>query len=169
MKQRLLLLTVLLLFALPLHAQWCLGGAFSINHTGRDKSTSLDFRPDVSYSFGRLSVGLSSTINLYSALTDGKKDQTLNFSFTPYLQYTFWSKEPFSFFLEGGLEFARVINDVNTYSHWLPYLTPGVEFSLSEHWALVTYLGRLEYDSHIRRISFNAAFDSITAGLYYYF
>lgn len=169
MGKRFLTVIIVLCLAVPASAQWILGGAFSVSHTGRDKSTSIDFRPDISYSFGRISVGLSSTINFYHALQDGENDQTWDLSFAPYLQYSFWSDDHFSVFLEGGVQYARFISKTNPNSRWVPYLSPGVEFSFNDHWSLVTYLGRLEYDSSVRRISFNAAFDTISAGLYYSF
>lgn len=167
MKNKMLLLAALLLLSVPAQAQWCIGGFVSFSHSWRNKTSDFSFKPDVSYGFGNVSVGASLILERYSFYDEGRYD--MYFGLAPYVQYYYWSTGPLSLLVEGGVQFTRNIAPDSVYNRWEPYLTPGLEFSLSDHWSLVGYLGRLEYDSYSKtfRIGLDAA--SFTFGVYYGF
>ena len=50
-----------------------------------------------------------------------------------------------------------------------PYLAPGIEISLTDHFSVMCHLGRLECNSEIKDISLTMSGESLALGLYYSF
>ena len=168
-KKLTILAALLLLFSLPLRAQFYLGGAASVAHSGSYKSLTMSLRPDVGYSFGQLSVGVAAVFETYHSNLD--ESNTTSFGFSPYLQYFVWSSGNFSFYLEGGVGYYRLTSSApeDSFTRWTPYLAPGISFAVTEHWSLEGQLGRLEYNSHLRNTEFSWMGDDVRVGLYYTF
>lgn len=167
MRQKVILLAALLLLALPVHAQWTLGGSFSFRASAQNQTSDITFRPDVSYSFGKVSVGATLTADLYNFHKEKRTEWTLGI--TPYVQYYLWSNDVLSIFLEGGIPYYRTVNTDDAYHRFAPYLSPGLEISITDHWSVIGYLGRLEYDTRYKTLQFSAEMDSFGVGVYYSF
>lgn len=169
MNKKLTILAALLLFCIPLRAQFYLGGAASVAHSGSYKSLSTSLRPDVGYSFGQLSVGVAVVFETYRSSPD--ENSTTSFGLSPYLQYYVWSSGNFSLYLEGGIGYYRFnsFSPEDSFARWAPYLAPGISFAVTEHWSLEGQLGRLEYNSHLRNTEFSWMGDDVRVGLYYTF
>ena len=50
-----------------------------------------------------------------------------------------------------------------------PYLSPGMEIVLTDHWSFLGTLGRLDYDSFTKSFGFSVDGSAFSAGLYYNF
>ena len=167
MRQKVILFAALLLLTIPVHAQWVVGGSFSFRTSASNKTNDIVFRPDVSYSFGKVSVGATLTVDCYNFYDQHRTDWSLGI--TPYVQYYLWSSGVLSFFLEGGIPYYRTINTDNSSHRFAPYVSPGLEISITDHWSVIGYLGRLEYDTQFKTFQFSAEMDSFGVGVYYSF
>ena len=96
MRQKVILFAALLLLTIPVHAQWVVGGSFSFRTSASNKTNDIVFRPDVSYSFGKVSVGATLTVDCYNFYDQHRTDWSLGI--TPYVQYYLWSSGVLSFF-----------------------------------------------------------------------
>ncbi len=167
MKRKLFLLVFTLLLALPLHAQWYVGGAAGVSANFKDHYYGIDLRPDVGYAFDKVSVGVALSI---SHIGSQGEVSSRSLGLTPYVQYYVWSSEVLSIFLEGGCTYSwNSFQDMSPYHCWEPYLSPGLEISISDHWSAVGYIGKLGYDSYLRSIDFNLDASAFQVGLYYSF
>ena len=167
MRQKLFLLAALLLFSFPLHAQWFVGGAVSFNNSQLNHTTNINFRPDIGYGFGKVNVGVVFLAEYYRFSEDNVTEWNLGIS--PYAQYYFWSSGILSLFLEGGVAFTRYITREEPYTRWVPYLTPGMEITLTDHWSVVGYLGRIGYDSFSKTVEIGVEMENFAVGVYYNF
>lgn len=167
MKNKLLILLAFLCLSIPAHAQWCIGGSVNFKHSGMNRSSSLTLKPDISYGFGHVSVGATLLFDLYTFYGEDRSD--LSFGVNPYVQYYFWSSGNLSLYAEGGVDLTRNIFPDNTYNRAEFYLCPGIEYSLTDHWALMGTLGRLEYDTYTRAFALGLDAANFSFGVYYSF
>ena len=169
--KRIIFLAVLFLLTLgswQARAQWSIGGTIGGNHSFKNNTSNINFRPDVSYSWGSLSAGVSLLVEYYRDY-NSSDPASVSLGLSPYVQYYFWEGKVISLLVEGGLDVYRSINVSNTFTRLTPYISPGIEISLSEHWSLVGYVGRLEYDSYSQTIEFDLGNGGFSAGVYYAF
>ena len=64
---------------------------------------------------------------------------------------------------------SRFASNAVQYWNFIPYIGPGLEISLTEHWTLQGTFGRLDYNSYSRTIDFYLDGSAFSAGLYYSF
>jgi hypothetical protein len=166
MNKKLLVVMTLLLLAVPLRAQWYVGGSLAFRSSEGGQSTSMVLRPEVGYSWENWSFGVAFAFDVYKMKDSTQNDLSLDVS--PYVDYYFWRSGILSFYVEGGCGFRRSIAQYNTYTSWTPFLKPCLEISLADHWAVQGSLGRLEYDTHFKNFSFELD-NGISVGLYYSF
>lgn len=170
MKRLLLLFILLTAASLPeVKAQWYLGGSLSWNAQLDRKDFAIDVLPEVGYSLGDWSFG--TVVTLYWSRSDnsGEMSSYLNIGLAPYVEYYFYSTGPLSFFAEGGLDALYRASDPENRWRFVPYLAPGMEFRLADHWSMVAHLGRLEWDSVINSLAFNLFGNNLSLGLLYSF
>lgn len=166
-KKHLIVLAILLLAAVPLRAQWYLGGGLSYSHSKINSTHSLNIMPEAGYIFGNVAVGASISVLVYN-YTYQDKETSYNLEISPYVQYFFWESGPLAFYVEGGVGLRRFISTMESYNQFTPYICPGIQITLSEHWCLDSYLGRLSYDTYSQ--IFSMGIDSgVGLGLFYNF
>ena len=153
-------------------AQLYIGGSLTA-HAGfnNSRSISVSIAPDIGYGFGNWNVG--TMLNAYTYHDQEEPGSSLRISVTPYAEYYFFSAGPVSLFAEAGIGFLFT-NDLvdETPKGQLfvnPYLAPGIEISLTDHFSVMCHLGRLEWNSEINDISLTMSGESLALGLYYSF
>ena len=62
MNKKLLIVLALLLLAVPLRAQWYVGGSLAFRSSEAGQSTNIVLRPDVGYSWEKWSLGVAFSI-----------------------------------------------------------------------------------------------------------
>ncbi len=170
MQKKWLIFVLLLLLAVPARAQWSAGGRVSINGNVGNGSFGMTLRPDVSYTFKDIAVGINGIAEFDRFNSNNSTPETIyKLGLAPYIQYFFFRIGQFSFFLDGGLEVSRFASNVVQYWSFIPYIGPGLEISLTEHWTLQGTFGRLDYNSYSRTINFYLDGSAFSAGLYYSF
>ena len=166
MNKKLLIVLALLLLAVPLRAQWYVGGSLAFRSSEAGQSTNIVLRPDVGYSWEKWSLGVAFSIDAYRTKETAHGDFVLDIS--PYAEYYLWESGILSFYVEGGCGFRRSISQHNSYTSWTPYLKPCLEIALTDHWSVQSSLGRLEYDTHFKNFSFEID-NWLGIGIYYSF
>ena len=172
MKNKWFILAVFLLLSIPAQAQWFIGGRVSLNANFKDKSGGFVLRPDVGYTFKNdIAVGVNGIVDYYGYTPQPGENRSSNISFglAPYIQYYFVRIGKVSFYLDGGVEITRQTNPDNAYWRFIPYLSPGMEIVLTDHWSFLGTLGRLEYDTFLNTLGFSLDGTGFSAGLYYTF
>ena len=172
MQKKWFIFVVLLFLAIPAQAQWFVGGNVSLHANFEDKSAGVVLRPDVGYTFkNNIAVGANLIVDYfgYTPSESEKRESNITFGLAPYIQYYFVHIGKFSFYLDGGLEVSRYTSQDTAYWRFIPYISPGLEISLTEHWAFLGTLGRLEYDSFNQNVRFSLEGSAFSAGLYYNF
>lgn len=166
------IIAALLMLAIPAQAQWFIGGRVSLNANFKDKSGGFILRPDVGYTFKNdIAVGVNGIIDYYGYTPQEGASRTSNISYglAPYIQYYFVRLGKVSFYLDGGLEITRYTAPDMAYWRFIPYLSPGMEIVLTEHWSFLGTIGRLDYDSFTKSLGFALDGSAFSAGLYYNF
>ena len=168
MKKIILSLIAGILLGIPAMAQWCVGGSINYGASYRDHTHSINIKPDVSYTFGNVCVGANLTIEIYRENDTNNTSQSYDIS--PYVQYYLFEVGPLSFYIEGGVEILRRLQDAEgPFLHWTPYINPGLCITMTEHWSVMGYLGRLEYDAYNQYLSFGLESSNFGVGVYYTF
>lgn len=165
MSKKIIIALTLMLLALPLRAQWYVGGGLIFNHSASNGISNFSLQPDVGYSWGRWSFGTAFSFDLYG--NDDQRRPDFHFEIDPYVEYVFWESGILSFYVEGGCSFRRFISD-NPYNQWTPYIRPGLALEITEHWAVQGTIGRLEYNTY-HKTFFLEMDNGISVGLYYNF
>jgi len=163
MKLKTVIITAICLiaFSATAKAQLYVGGFFSVGaNFNENKYISLDISPDIGYSFGDWSAGASLT--LFISKNENSSTPDISVSIAPYAEYYFWRSGPLSFYLEGGV-------DVKVKTNVAPYLSPGIEISLTDHWSLMCQVGRLEYGIMTGNLNFRLDGEALSLGLYHSF
>lgn len=173
MKKTLILIVIALLgFCREASAQFYIGGSLTA-HTSfnNSRSTALSIAPDIGYGFGNWNVG--TMLNAYTFHSEDEPGTTLRLSVTPYAEYYFFSAGPVSLFAEAGigLLFTNDISDEAPHGQFFvnPYLAPGIEISLTDHFSVMCHLGRLEWSSELNDLNLTMSGEALALGLYYNF
>ena len=173
MKKTIIIAIIALLgFSREASAQLYIGGSLTA-HAGfnNSRSISVSIAPDIGYGFGNWNVG--TVFNAYAFNSEDEPGTSLRLSVTPYAEYYFFSAGPVSLFAEAGigLLFTNDISDEAPHGQLFvnPYLAPGIEISLTDHFSVMCHLGRLEWNSEINDISLTMSGESLALGLYYSF
>lgn len=171
MRHKWFIVAVLLLLAIPAQAQWFIGGRASISANFRENSAGFALRPDVGYSFKNISVGVNAVIDYYGYTPQKgeKRISNITFGLAPYIQYYFLRLGRVSFYLDTGLEVNRYTAEDDAYWRFIPYISPGLDIAITDHWSFLGTVGRLEYDSYNRYLNFSLDGTGFSAGLYYTF
>ena len=154
-------------------AQVYIGGSFSVHSSFQDTpSTSVSISPDIGYGFGKWNVGAMFSAHTVSFADSGLS--SLRIGITPYAEYYVFSAGPVSLFVEGGvgLLLSRYFyTDQEPTSRFIfnPYLSPGIEITLADHFSVMCQLGRLEWDSEGQSLGFSMSGEALNLGLYYSF
>lgn len=150
-----------------------------------NSNKSLGILPEVGYQLNdKWAVALKAE---YSHSNDGTvslTDQTLTgninkFSVIPFVRYTIYKTNNFSFLLDGGVGYSLLdisgYNNVNSFS---VAVSPALAYDLNDHWGLTAHLGRVGYEhqwTEIRKeklknndFSFDI-FGGLTFGIHYKF
>ncbi len=173
MKKTLILIVIALLgFCREASAQLYIGGSLTAHASfNNNRSTALSIAPDIGYGFGNWNVG--TMLNAYTYHDQENPGTSLRLSVTPYAEYYFFSAGPVSLFAEAGigLLFTNDIVDEAPNGQFFvnPYLAPGIEISLTDHFSVMCHLGRLEWNSEINDINLTMSGESLSLGLYYSF
>jgi hypothetical protein len=159
-------------FSATAKAQLYVGGSISVGaNFNENKYISLDISPDIGYSFGDWCAGASLTMYLNNG--DSTPSTDISISIAPYAEYYFWRSGPLSFYLEGGVDVKvnRYYTDTDSSirTHVAPYLSPGIEISLTDHWSLMCQVGRLEYGIMTQNLNFRLDGEALSLGLYHSF
>ena len=67
------------------------------------------------------------------------------------------------------MEVSRYISTFTSYWRFVPYLSPGIDIALTDHWSFLGTVGRLDYDSYNQSIGFSVDGSAFSAGVYYTF
>lgn len=172
MKKIILILVSLAAISLcEARAQLYLGGSLSLSTRMSENSRFLDVMPEVGYALGDWCVGTVLEFNFSSDGTGETYDAQHAIGFTPYVEYYFWESGPLSFYAEAGCEFRffRSLNPTFNSTRICPYLAPGLEFSLSDHWSVISQLGQLEWNSNDKSLNFDINGSALSLGLLYTF
>ena len=171
MQKKWFIFVVLLFLAIPAQAQWFVGGRASLNANFRDKSGGFSLRPDVGYSFKNISVGVNAIVEYYgyTPSESEKRESNITFGLAPYIQYYFVRLERVSFYLDCGVDVTRYTAPETSFWRFIPYLSPGIDISLTDHWSFLGTLGRLDYDTDNHTLGFSVDGTAFTAGVYYTF
>ncbi len=167
MKKIIILAIVsLFAFAQTAHAQFYVGGSFEVTSQFKSQgNTSINLSPDLGVSVGDWCFG--SAIGFSYDHFSSQKNQ-FSFSLTPYAEYFFWSSGPFSFYVEAGMDLKWNPTGTGTSFDCVPYLDPGVSFTITEHWAVMGQVGILSYSTLEKQLTFgNKNFAALSLGLYY--
>ena len=153
-------------------AQLYIGGSLTAHASfNNSRSIAVSVAPDIGYGFGNWNVG--TMFNAYTYHDQEEPGTSLRLSVTPYAEYYFFSAGPVSLFAEAGigLLFTNDISDEAPHGQFFynPYLAPGIEISLTDHFSVMCHLGRLEWNSEINDISLTMSGESLALGLYYSF
>lgn len=169
-----LIITIIALLGIcrEANAQFYVGGSVSAHFGYTDsRFTSFSLSPDIGYSFGDWSVGSTINISTYGDKDDGLT--SLRLGITPYAEYYFFSAGPVSLFAEGGIAlfFARYLSEGAPENAFYvnPYLAPGIEISLTDHFSVLCHIGRLEWNTEARDFGFSINGEALSLGLYYSF
>ncbi len=173
MKKTIIIAIIALLgFSREASAQLYIGGSLTAHASfNNSRSIAVSVAPDIGYGFGNWNVG--TMLNAYTYHDQEEPGSSLRISVTPYAEYYFFSAGPVSLFAEAGIGFLFT-NDLvdETPKGQLfvnPYLAPGIEISLTDHFSVMCHLGRLEWNSEINDISLTMSGESLALGLYYSF
>ena len=172
MRQKWFVIAILLLLAIPAQAQWFIGGRVSVNANFKEKSGGVVLRPDVGYTFKNdIAVGVNGIFEYYGFTPKPGENRNSNISYglAPYIQYYFVRIGKVSFYLDGGIEITRQTYPDDAYWRFIPYLSPGLEIVLTDHWSFLGTMGRLDYDSFTKSFGFSVDGSAFSAGLYYTF
>lgn len=171
MQKKWFIFVVLLFLAIPAQAQWFIGGRASINANFKDKSGGFSLRPDVGYSFKNISVGVNAIVEYYgyTPSESEKRESNITYGLAPYIQYYFVRLGRVSFYLDGGVEVTRFTAPESAFWRIVPYLSPGIDISLTDHWSFLGTVGRLDYDTYNQSLGFSVDGSAFTAGVYYTF
>ena len=153
-------------------AQLYIGGSLTAHASfNNSRSIAVSVAPDIGYGFGNWNVG--TMLNAYTYHDHEDLGSSLRLSVTPYAEYYFFSAGPVSLFAEAGLGllFTNDIVDEAPKGQFFvnPYLAPGIEISLTDHFSVMCHLGRLEWNSEINDINLTMSGESLSLGLYYSF
>ena len=85
MNKKLLIVLALLLLAVPLRAQWYVGGSLAFRSSEAGQSTNIVLRPDVGYSWEKWSLGVAFSIDAYRTKETAQGEFVLDIS--PYAEY----------------------------------------------------------------------------------
>ena len=117
------------------------------------------------------SISVSIAPDAYNS--EDEPGTSLRLSVTPYAEYYFFSAGPVSLFAEAGIGFLftnDLVDEAPKGQLFVnPYLAPGIEISLTDHFSVMCHLGRLEWNSEINDISLTMSGESLALGLYYSF
>ena len=153
-------------------AQLYIGGSLTA-HAGfnNSRSISVSIAPDIGYGFGNWNVG--TVFNAYAFNSEDEPGTSLRLSVTPYAEYYFFSTGPVSLFAEAGIGFLftnDLVDEAPKGQLFVnPYLAPGIEISLTDHFSVMCHLGRLEWNSEINDVNLTMSGESLALGLYYSF
>ena len=153
-------------------AQLYIGGSLTAHASfNNSRSVALSIAPDIGYGFGNWNVG--TMLNAYTYRDQENPGTSLRLSVTPYAEYYFFSAGPVSLFAEAGLGllFTNDFSDEAPHGQFFvnPYLAPGIEISLTDHFSVMCHLGRLEWNSEINDVNLTMSGESLSLGLYYSF
>ena len=173
MKKTIIIAIIALLgFSREASAQLYIGGSLTAHASfNNSRSIAVSVAPDIGYGFGNWNVG--TMLNAYTYHDQEEPGSSLRISVTPYAEYYFFSAGPVSLFAEAGIGFlfTNDLVDETPKGHFFynPYLAPGIEISLTDHFSVMCHLGRLEWNSEINDISLTMSGESLALGLYYSF
>lgn len=112
-----------------------------------EKNHSFFFKP---------TVGMEIEDNLSIALAVGLDDnkvfgqKTTEFSFCPFVRWTFFQEGNFSMFLDGGFSYS--IFSPSGFNYWSvgAFASPGIRYELSDHFAIATEFWGLYFEHESR-------------------
>ena len=173
MKKTILIVIIALLgLSQQAKAQLYVGGSLGFNAGFNDERfSSVSISPDIGYGYGNWNFGAVLNINTFSNNNDGLA--SLRLGITPYVEYYFFSAGPVSLFAEAGIGLIHAMyftaDDPKNQFLFNPYLAPGIEVSLTDHFSVMCHLGRFEWDSETSNLGFSMSGESLALGLYYSF
>ena len=153
-------------------AQLYIGGSLTAHASfNNNRSIAVSVAPDIGYGIGNWNVG--TMLNAYTYHDQEEPGTSLRLSVTPYAEYYFFSAGPVSLFAEAGIGFLftnDLVDEAPKGQLFVnPYLAPGIEISLTDHFSVMCHLGRLEWNSEINDISLTMSGESLALGLSYSF
>jgi hypothetical protein len=169
-----IIITIIALLGLSREAsaQLYVGGSLTAHASfNNSRSIAVSVAPDIGYGFGNWNVG--TVFNAYAYHDKEDIGSSLRISVTPYAEYYFFSAGPVSLFAEAGIGFLftnDLVDEAPKGQLFVnPYLAPGIEISLTDHFSVMCHLGRLEWNSEANDINLTMSGESLSLGLYYSF
>ena len=153
MKQKVLLLCMLLVCTVCAKAQFYVGGSLTADVIStkvdgeRHTVNTYAIEPELGYRFNNvLSVGLS--MGLGYASDNGSGDDVTLYGLTPYLRTTFAQVKGVSFFADWAFNYNYMETGYSGSANiYAGTLSPGVAVDLSGHWQLVARMALMQYSS----------------------
>jgi len=160
MKKRLFLTLLSAICTLSASAQvWVGGEAFFKSHTASlsdleiSSNKSVGILPEVGYRLSdkwavALRAGFSHSNDGSVALTNQTLTGNINqFSVTPFVRYTLYQADRFSFLLDAGVGYSLLnVSGYNQFHTIGCAISPALSYSLNDHWALTAHLGKVGYE-----------------------
>ena len=160
MKKALFLTILSTIITMTASAQIWIGGELyfksnkaSLGGLEVNSNKSLGIQPEVGYRISdkwavALKVGFShaddGVVNLTNQTITGNVNQ---FSITPFVRYTIYQTNNFSFLLDGGISYGLIdITGYNKINSFGIAISPALSYDLNHHWALTAHLGRVGYE-----------------------
>lgn len=149
--KKILLFALVLVSAVAAKAQVYVGGELGFWHNNDEpKSTSFRIAPEVGYNFNEnWAVGAVLGIE-YQKVGDNK---ATTFGISPYARYTYFQSGIVSLFVDGGVDFAGVHADDETYTAFGIGFKPGVALNVTDNVSFVAHFGFLGYQTSDDEIS----------------
>lgn len=164
--KKVILSLVIAVIALSANAQIYLGGSFGITHDGESKLTNFIIAPEVGYNFNeKWAIATEIGFSHYNL------DETSSniFFIAPYARYSFFEKNIFRLFIDGGLGFSTATGEVNGFQIGFK---PGIAIKASEHFSFVAKYGFLGYRDQylLNSVSgLSLSTDDLSIGFHYEF
>ena len=156
--KKLLLILVAGFIALTANAQVYLGGGVSFVGS-KDNNSAFAFIPEIGYQFhGDMAIGTSVGVGASGGMTQ--------ISVSPYFRYYFLNLGPARMFADAMFEFDQFKYQGQSATTWGVGLCPGLAFSLSDHWSVVTRFLTLAYMADTFTVNFN---NNCSLGVFYSF
>lgn len=163
---KVILSLVIAVVALSANAQVYLGGSFGITHDSKAEATNFIIAPEVGYNFNE-KWAVASEIGFSHYGVDGASANI--FFIAPYARYSFFEKNIFRLFVDGGLGFSTATGNTNGFQIGFK---PGIAIKASEHFSFVAKYGFLGYRDEylLNSVSgLSLSSDDLSIGFHYEF
>jgi hypothetical protein len=158
-----------MLVAMFAQAQFYVGGgvSFSKSEIANEKTSVFTFSPEVGYNIND-NLSLGATLSFTT-----QEDSYTEYSFEPYVRYTFFKSGNFSFFAESFVAVGSMdIENDSSHFLWGAGISPGLSCNISKRLTAVAHVGVLSYmdcEDVLQNTTVSLDCSDISFSLYYNF